>query len=47
MDLKEFKDELEGLKNDLQKDFNAKSQLDIQTAIEAFEKSLKAKNLKN
>lgn len=44
MDLKEFKDELEGLKNDLQKDFNAKSQLDIQTAIESAEKKLEGKH---
>jgi hypothetical protein len=38
MDLKE---ELKGLKADLEKDFNEKSQLDIQTAIEEFEKKAK------
>lgn len=35
--MEDLKIELEGLKNDLTKDFETKSQLDIQNAIEAFE----------
>ena len=38
MDLKE---QLEGLKNDLQQDFEKKSQLEIQNAITAFEEKSK------
>jgi len=41
MDLKE---QLEGLKNDLTNNFDTKSKLDIQTAIEAFETKVKAEN---
>lgn len=41
MDLKE---QLEGLKNDLTNNFDTKSKLDIQTAIDAFETKVKAEN---
>lgn len=41
MDLKE---QLEGLKNDLTNNFDTKSKLDIQTAIDVFETKVKAEN---